>query len=1277
MARKFIYDSGRMDGGLNNAKDATEIQGNQLADCQNVIFDDKNRPEKRPPIITNATSGQAWKTGIIESAAVAPVETLYTYQKSNGSKYFIVYSGTTVSYSTDRVNWTALGTSFSSTYKMQFETFKDVLIMTNGIDAPYYWDGVTTSALKIGQVGLAFGAAGSTTNGVHKFKVTYEDEADTPNVYSYNVTNEITITDTKVVTISQIPLGPDWAVKRKVWATKAGGSTYFNIQVSDGYMNATDTTASFTLADAVLETYQAYATYAANAITITPPIARFATVFDSRLFFGHGSAVPSNYYYSEIDSFEDFMPESTQAINISDGEFITAFKSFKAANQLLCWKKKGLYGIFPQSDTYTYRSLSIQGCDFSDSVQEFNLSDEYGERDTMLFANKSGVWEWTGNAVRKISETPKGSSIQKTWETAKQREMEFKKNIINTTANWNASTLPSSDNAVNNFAEVANDTLTFDADIFGFNEDLVGHDIKASCWDATNKRMWVMYDIGGGNFRLGYSTWDSTNKIFAHITDAAAFSYANITVKMKHNVNDACLYGITSDLAGTGYIWKYTIATNTFATSKTYTTTSLSGTVYSKQYSASGTLASYLIIQVSHRTAVTNGIGYDLTLEKEGNTPRSTYSLPTTGATLPAGKYNAYAPTGDKTTVSYTRTGNIDFDIVRFSGVDYLFYTEHGVKTAGQLWGTGVAEKTIKYINLATWGTATTHSISTLHPSRAFINYSSYDGSLYVTTSDTYDTFNREQTSWLHKITSTSAYTDLFGVNTDSYPYDLRKIVYNGTWFVGVAVNNITGTEYIWKKQGETGINTYTALTLTLYDNATYNIPIIANPDGNLFYFINNADKKIYEWNTTDAAATDIGLQAAQTVVDIFMIIGDIADYVPTMLFIQYGSDTKSYWRGVWGNYTLKGYWLKTGTNNLDCGANSAYLQSIEALETRSEDDDFEYYLFSHTAASQALTPYITNTFTEVEAGEGPLDGLPQYTPGTGTQLLSLIGAKRYIHMYIIMTFDVYHDLSGSDATAFSNALPNIDNLVTNWIDVEGGVTLPKTQISSIVFNDKYFLSVVEPRPTDTNTYSELTNNVILVLDRLKRWSVWRGRGCYASSFCVYDNVLYWGDCYVTSVGAYSDYLYALGNKGEVVLADIDVAGIGSTAAIDAYVTTKDFTSFAQFDNGSRKKQLRHIYITSDKFISTGTYNLTFEYRADEAKYEDSDGTNVVGNDKWTTKTLSVADPKNTGFLNGRIDFANEQPGKRYQFRFRNNTINQDIGFIDFTIEGFVLHGRD
>lgn len=1304
--QKFEFDSGVINGGLNNTDDDSLIQKNQMADCQNIILDEKGFPEKREGIFTDAT----WNFDLTEGGATVYAENFYSYEKRSGAKYKICYGGTDVKYSQNNVDWTSLGVVFSTTHKMRFITFCDKLIMFNGVDEPYYWDGSMTAASKIGAPVLTDAGSGSTvTDGIHRFKVTYEVDNI---IYDYNVYGEITVAGNNDVNVTGIPLGSEDAdtLTRRLWVTKAADYSEYYL-ATGAVLGDTATTATFNVADATLGTggYTAYTTYLATkvkAVSNVLPQARFAEVYENRLFFAHDESAPSTYYWSEPNSFEDFPLENVESVDLDDGEYVTGIKKFDSAGQLLIWKKSRMYGIYESGGFYLNKPLSKVGCTFSESIQEFNIKDEYGERGSMLFANKDGIWEWTGSTNRIISDQPNGNSIQKLWKTVRQREMEYKKNIKTTSADFIDVDGAS---AVNNWFEKDENQIRF-KNIFEWTATANQEAYSASCWDSVNKRIWVAIDSGLGTGKVAYYSWNTATNSWGTVNytvgniGGGEATYGN-TVKMEYDTTTDKIYGITSG----GYIWRTQNGSHAspysqdVASSKTFTITGASGTSnimtaksdgiinyrgnikVGSVYTDTGSDAVYNKTNfafIPYRATVTNNAtsGAIMYYKKSnfmtysgGTFTDADGSIASGGtATLSPGLYTiASLSNVAQSYLEYTRVGNFDMKIWNLSGVVNLYYIDHDTETITLGVTTNIiSKKVLKKINLLggidPWGTATGTTV--ISRSYAYFGDTLVGGTQF-TLSGSDETSG--WTSYIRKyflstFAATTSYTTsttyeilrhreyLGGTTTNAY-IEGQKVA-DGTYDIGTVSNASTSSNTI----------IWSATAITMYNNSSKNIPIMYSSTKAKFYYINNTDYKFYEATMSDIDGVSLDVPNSATGYNHCVIATNIADGVPDQILEKQNAVGFSYWRGIVGSYTLGGSWLAHGTNSIDTGANSMFLQTLTATtDNETVNSKFTFYIkiTTTTAAPATLAEFI-----EVPLGE-ELEGT----------VFSLQGAFRYVHERITGTFNVNLDLNDSQSSSFTGGRPTIEGIVLSWIDIEGGTTIPKTEIATAVHGNRFYIAMVETRPNDATQLEELTNNIICVLDRYKRWVIWRGRGCWASAFIVQDGKLYWADCKAggnSSAVTYTDHIFNLGTKTNDYIADKNTDG--TDVAIDAYFTTKNYDAFSQYDNGSRKKKPRKMYVTSRKYVLyTGTYNLKVKYRGDEEKYTESDGTNFVDDDKWTTKTMSVANTQTSGKINSRIDFPNTQPKKRWQFMFQNDTIHQDLGILSFILKGWFLHGRD
>ena len=1420
--QEFSYPSGPLNGGLENKFDDTLIQQNQWADAQNIILDNKNIPQKREALFSQTAPGAEWKTGMVDGdSAPAFASTLYKYQKRTGAQYAIAFAAGKISYSQDLHAWTDItpaGVVFSTALKMNFTTFQDMLIASNGSDKPYYWDGSLPKMQLIGAPVLTASTSGSTVDtGTHTFFETYEG-SDTNIYYWQDITPSIDSSG-KDILISNIPLGSQYnfaSGKRMLWVSAANSVTEFYL-FGNASLSDTATTATLSVADSTITTWEKYnATYLAGKspivpANVAPPAARFPSVFKNTLFLGCTAGGPSEVVWSEQGSFEIYPGANADDANVDDGEFITGLKTFKAANQLLVWKKTSMYGLFEASDTFLMQPISQVGCTFSDSIQEANIHDEYGERSTMFFANNDGVWEWSGSTNRLVSHHPTGSSIQALWENVRQREVDFMKDAKATQGELNHNSASGSD-WPNNWAAAEAAGVVDIQNVFQWSDTtgISDDSITAMCWDATNKKLWVARNGTQEYGDIGYYTWDATLKQWHAITliISTVIGYGD-TTKMEFDPVTNRLYGITKN----GQIWRTNAGATASGDLKGYDVSSLIGVqaIISDANGGSPRIVSDAnihytdasgneVLGIGHvagengsppafnaqnyvfiptytkvtNTSVFNGnptmlycVRGDFAYTNlSGSLTETATQINGNGGTamLPPGLYSFAVRQGVSQLeltmrFSFNYANNAEMKIIN----GYLYFVQHKLDSTSAKTNGG-AFKVLNRINLTTWAIDGAYSQNV---GRGFIYFGDpgiiaitgggvtiYEQYYNISYSDETNGF----TSFLKGVFINGVITTTYIASTQQYEF-LRHREYLSSpnaYFVearnALDASMPLGTKILIRGQGLTQTGTYfTASTIEqidAYNNINWNIPLMLSAKDTLLFF-NNTGLNLYEAKITDTAIPPAIAPASQLLdaqgtpkaYNAAILIQGIEAGVPDMIISQantfevstltapvsnsgtitvangalftvgmkidifpaasrYGGTAETtanqitavsgntitlttsvsaasandlvfingqhgailvdaYWRGVVGNYTLSGQWLFTGVNAVDMGDEVISLDSlvVQQLNVNPPYSTINYYLKTDTAA---------NTL-----GIADVPNMQQVVPGSGLDAVFIVGAPvEYVHEYFTLYYDVSDLLSSSLATGFKS--PAVDTLVLNWTNVIGGTTAPRTEITSIVHKNRYYISFIENNEAATDIFSNEYNNTIAMLDRLKRWTIWRGRGCFAGNFMILNDYLYWSDSYVGPDGIESDYIYRLTAPATMgAYSDTNVT-TGGQEAIDAWFVTKNFDRFAEYDSPRKKKIQRRMFITSNRFILPAqqtAYQLLVGYRKDDLS-------DTFGNRIFTELTLNVGDIT-PGKINERLDFKNEQPGKRHQYRFRNNQTGQDIGLLEFTLEGRIAHRRD
>lgn len=1341
--KKFYYSSGILNGGMNNKKDDLSVGNNQLVEAQNIIFDENNNPKKRPGIFSSTTIGEEWKTGITESGKTKTTENLYDFVNGSGYRYLVAFAGTTVKYTTNMVDWYTIKDDFDTNFKVNFATFQNKLIMTNGKDEIYTWDG--TNLLEANGFIAEEGENGVCSAGVHKIKITFEYAGV---VYSYDTIVSITSSGSKTINLSKIPVPPIYSEKKTVWITKANETTnYYKVE---DLTDISATTYTINVSDSSLSEL-----YPSNTISVKPPKCKYIEVFENRLFLANSLDADSEVYWSEVGGLE-FLRNNIFGIDVNDGKEITGIKTFKALNKILVWKQNGMWAGSSESDTFVFRNVSNVGCDFPYSIQEFNVSDEYGERGTLIWANNNGIWEWNGSNIRMISDQTNGSSIQKTWEKIKQKEISFKKNVITTDAQFNQGDFNTG--ASDDWLTIINGANKMEIkNVFTWNNSYGikpknNATITAMCWDDIHNRLFVVEQSDLENYEyFSYFKWNPTNKIwekiFIHL-NPTYHGQSGITIKIEYDAENDRVYGITVG----GTIWRsqkgvarYAFMNNTDA--KNFSVNGISG-LLEKTETTSATItpitagvSSYIkvigdnnlntyavegkkYVEIDSSTDITKAlfISHTTKVKNEGNRAVYLKKVPYSGAnqfravfsangsfegcnaditigasqekTVPAGFYCAvsqrYVHEGSlDMKLTYQRAGNVDMKIVGRK----LYFVNCSTETFG---GANYSKNYICYIDISddSWNNA----IATNVLSKSWVFLSKFDQYLYVTFNNAIweSSGFSSYLAVIDSINSPSTYTLLYGSVGEKHIKEINASYTSNYLFPTVVCSayNISNESYeIGKIHTNNNTLIYTkVLENKMYNNSNHSLEIIKNNNRNLWYYIDDTTKELAEFDISGINNILYDSSSSPSYYNAIAYVLTPSYGSPDMIIpitdVRGNSQTSSaYWRGVVGNYTLTGSWLKTkvgSINPIDTGDKSIKLNSI-FIDTSNVSDDASVYvkLYTSVSATDYINPRLPNNImVPVSSGDTNIDGSSISTPDGGKITLTLSGKNRYVHEYIYVYYSI-NNIMNSVETSFVS--PSINSIVLNWTDSTYGENPPETDVVSKVFNNKYYIAFIEKNTRDDKESKNKRNNIIAVMDRLKRWSFWRGRPCHVSCFEVYENRLLWGDAYLTGSGELeSDYIYVLGKRGDLNgFADHDVSSNPpSLLAIDAYIITKNFDVFSNNDAPMFKKQLRSIYITSNTFdnydqnTNLGSYVLEFGWRPDEKKYEADYNGNFSGDPFWYVKNIDVGVRDLTGKKNVEINFPNYQPAKRHQFRFRNNTIYQDLGFIKFELIGKIFNAR-
>ena len=133
-----LFSSGSLTGGLHLRASDRSLALNESPDLVNVELTQSGGIIKSNGYVTanNAALGGS-----------PEISGIYEYSKANGDVITVVSADDTIYQLKDDGTWQTLYTGITPGYKVYFETFNDLCIMANGVDAPLKFDGSTVSFL--------------------------------------------------------------------------------------------------------------------------------------------------------------------------------------------------------------------------------------------------------------------------------------------------------------------------------------------------------------------------------------------------------------------------------------------------------------------------------------------------------------------------------------------------------------------------------------------------------------------------------------------------------------------------------------------------------------------------------------------------------------------------------------------------------------------------------------------------------------------------------------------------------------------------------------------------------------------------------------------------------------------------------------------------------------------------------------------------------------------------------------------------------------------------
>lgn len=385
------------------------IPENGALSARNLVANDTyGYLTKRNPMLSYGSAGSSAITG------------MHRFYKSDGTKVLIAASSTLLQVGDDSTGtFTTIRDQLSSGARWQFITYKDKAIMTDGIDRPQKYDGYTqttadtdnsrTSGVLTTDLGAPFAQLNTGTtleaSKWYQYKIASYDGA---NYYYSSARSNPLLTGGTVhnISLSDIPLGPEGTTKRIIYRT-LGASSRVNVEATSTFYKVAEisdnstTTYDDAISDATISADNAptWATVSAG-VDATPPIAKYLTIHQARLFMANRSG--SN---SEVDWSETFKPDvflaslsSYDFIRPDDGDQITGIFSFRGS--IVVGKTNTISKIFTDSiDPDNWRvsdPFSFVGCP---APWSYAISPE-----GIIYLSKDGIYAFNGDSSSLISD---------------------------------------------------------------------------------------------------------------------------------------------------------------------------------------------------------------------------------------------------------------------------------------------------------------------------------------------------------------------------------------------------------------------------------------------------------------------------------------------------------------------------------------------------------------------------------------------------------------------------------------------------------------------------------------------------------------------------------------------------------------------------------------------------------------------------------------------------------------------------------------------------------
>ncbi len=321
--------------GMNSKVEDLELQNRWVEIAQNTRF------EEEPGTVTKRARLTYFNSSSKGTGAVMNLYRLY----AGGVTKWIMIHGTVAYVGDDSAGtFTSIRTGLTTGKRSSFVTYKNIMIVSNGYDNPWCYDGTSSNVTwELGACKAVLTAGGSNldSGAAYYYAVTIDADAYVCGAVSNTVTTDA---DNRKVTLSNIPTGPVGTTNRKIYRVEGGGS---DLKLLATIADNTTTTYVDDIADGSLGA-------AYPAVTDDMPKGFLLQSHRERLFISGDLNNQSRIYYSNV-GLPHYIQQTTNTdymdVNPDDNDEITGIPI--QLGVMCCVKKNTIRKLYITSSAST------------------------------------------------------------------------------------------------------------------------------------------------------------------------------------------------------------------------------------------------------------------------------------------------------------------------------------------------------------------------------------------------------------------------------------------------------------------------------------------------------------------------------------------------------------------------------------------------------------------------------------------------------------------------------------------------------------------------------------------------------------------------------------------------------------------------------------------------------------------------------------------------------------------------------------------------------------